>query len=98
MPLRGLYELRNVVEELEDRLPEVECPAMIIQATKDHIVDPVSARLIHDRLGSGDKTLRMIASERHGILNENTDGCQEKVIEFISSLSPPPSLPEGEPG
>ncbi|HJN22687.1 MAG TPA: alpha/beta fold hydrolase [Rhodospirillales bacterium] len=98
VPLRGLYELRNVVEELEDRLPEVECPAMIIQATKDHIVDPVSARLIHDRLGSGDKTLRMIASERHGILNENTDGCQEKVIEFISSLSPPPSLPEGEPG
>ncbi len=89
VPLRGLYELRHVVEELENRLPDVECPTMVLQATEDLFVDPASAKLIHDQLGSGDKTLRMIASERHGILNENVGGCQEMVVEFVSSLSPP---------
>ncbi len=76
MPARGLVELRKAADELNRCLPQVACPVTIIQGTDDPIVDPASARLIHDRIGSKEKALHMIPSQRHGILHEDIAGTQ----------------------
>ena len=34
MPIRGLYELRRMVDELKDKLPKVRCPVCLLQGTK----------------------------------------------------------------
>ena len=86
MPVRGLYELRRLASELERRLPQVSCPVRLIQASDDHVVDPKSASLILDKLGAGEKDLIAIDTARHGILNEDIDGTQERVIEFLAGL------------
>ena len=88
VPIRGLYELRALVDELKDRLPEVQCPVMLIQSTEDRIVDPKSAKAIHARLGSENKTLHEVESRRHGILNEDVGGTQETILSFLASLLP----------
>ena len=91
IPIRGLFELRRLVDELAPRLRDVECPVKIIQGAEDQIVDPKSANLIIGKIGSKEKSFHMIPSERHGILNEDIGGTQDLVIEFIQSLAPAPS-------
>ena len=89
MPARGLVELRKAADELNRCLPQVVCPVTIIQGTDDPIVDPASARLIHDRIGSKEKSLHMIPSQRHGILHEDIAGTQALVFSLIGSLATP---------
>ena len=86
IPIRGLHELRQTVNALTTALPMVRVPALVVQGTEDPIVDPKSADDIMKNLGSTSKTLHMVESRRHGILNENVGGCQEIVLTFIESL------------
>ena len=87
IPVRGLYELRRMADDLTRRLPVVNSPALIVQGTEDRVVDPKSAEIILRELGSERKTVHMVNAKRHGILNENANDCQETVMSFLSSLS-----------
>ncbi len=51
------------------------------------MVDPHSADLIERKLASPDKTLHMVVSDRHGILNENIGGAQDLVLAFLERLT-----------
>ncbi|MCI0733590.1 MAG: alpha/beta fold hydrolase [Methylococcaceae bacterium] len=83
IPIRGLYELRRLIAELETRLGDVHCPVLLIQANKDPTVDPKSADIILRKLGSPIKELLSIESDRHGILMENIGRTQESISTFI---------------
>ena len=85
MPMRGLFELRRVVDELGDKLGDIECPVSLYQGTQDPVVDPKSADQIFAKLNTNEKWLHQIPSKRHGILSENTDNVQEKIIEYLVS-------------
>jgi esterase/lipase len=89
MPVRGLAELRKVADELGRCLPQVVCPVIIIQGTDDPIAGPASARLIHDRIGSAEKSLHMIPSQRHGILHDDIAGTQALVVSLLDTLVSP---------
>ena len=87
VPIRGLYELRRMVDELEERLPDVQCPVILIQGTDDPIVEPKSAELIYKGLGTTKKSLITVPATRHGILYEDIGDTQETIISFLTSLS-----------
>lgn len=86
IPIRGLFELRRMVDELDGRLKDVRAPAIILQGTEDKVVDPKSADLIYRKLGSTDKALHLVPSDRHGILNENIGNVQGQIESFVASL------------
>lgn len=85
--VRGLYELRSMMEELDERLPDVQCPVILIQGTDDPTVDPESAELIHKKLGARQKEVVMVPATRHGILYEDTGDTQEKILSFLAALA-----------
>lgn len=85
MPMRGLFELRRAVDDLEDKLADIDCPVSLYQGTQDPVVDPKSAEHIFANLSTDKKWLHMIPSKRHGILNENTDNVQENIIKHLVS-------------
>ncbi len=87
VPIRGVYELRHMVDDLEERLSDVQCPVTLIQGTEDPIVEPKSAELIHKRLGTSQKKLALVPATRHGILYEDIGDTQETIISFLKSLS-----------
>ena len=87
IPVHGLYQLRSMTSDLPDHLPEVTVPALIIQGDDDPVVDPESARLIFHKLATMDKVLHWIASNRHGILNENIGDTCNLLTDFIARVS-----------
>jgi len=87
MPIRSLYELGQLVSEMVKRLGEVRCPVLVLQGSEDPTVDPRSAETIYERLGTTEKDLALIPSERHGILYEDIGGTHARVIDFVSKLT-----------
>ncbi len=96
MPVRALAELHKIADTLHQLLPQVSCPVMILHGSNDPFADPTSASLIHERLGSTDKRLHMVKSDRHAILHENIGQTQEIIIARLAEISmlqvtePPP--------
>lgn len=87
IPIRGLFELRRLIGEMTQRLADVTCPVMIVQGTEDSVVDAKSAHIILEKVASTDTSLHLIASRRHGILNEDIGGTQDLTTSFLKSLS-----------
>ena len=85
--VRGLYELCSMMEELDERLPDVQCPVILIQGTDDPTVDPESAELIYKKLGTRQKEVVRVPATRHGILYEDTGDTQERILSFLAAVS-----------
>jgi esterase/lipase len=86
MPVHGLYELQVLLGKLEERLQDVHCPTLVLQADRDPVVDPNSATTIMNKLGSENKRLEMIASERHGILYGDVGDTRKLITEYLHKL------------
>jgi len=85
MPVRALYELRLLVEEMERRIARIECPVVLYQASADPVVDPVSVERIAALLDPARTRVVQVASERHGILHEDIGGVQGEVVEQVGA-------------
>ena len=86
IPIGGLHHLRQTVAEMQRRLPELDCPTLILQGDGDKVVDPASATMIR-RLATNapEMEVQMLASDRHGIVNEDIDGAHDRIIDFVQS-------------
>jgi esterase/lipase len=70
---------------VENRLKNVVDPALIVQASDDPVVDPVSGQEIFDKLGAKEKKLFMVNANHHGILRgQGADEVNTKVLEFLN--------------
>ena len=96
MPVRGLVELGKIAEMLHQKLPDITCPVTIIHGSNDPIVNSESARIIHDRIGSPDKQLHIVNSDRHGVLHDDIDNTQAIVIARLGGfvVAQPSKLPK----
>ncbi len=86
IPLRALHELRRLVAEMRQHLPEVKCPVLILQGDEDNVVDPRSAAIVERHLGSEDKRLVLLPARSHGILHEDIAGCHQRIIDYLAEL------------
>lgn len=85
-PISGVKELMELMDELSGRLDQIKVPALVIQASDDPVVDPDGSKVLHERLGSQDKELVMVNSERHGIIRgEGSEGVFVQVVDFLDS-------------
>jgi len=87
VPVRALYELRLLIAQLEELLPQISLPVLIMYGDEDPIVSPKGAPIIMAKLGSKHKQIHAIKSQRHGILMENIDGAWGVIDDFLNELS-----------
>ncbi len=85
-PVRALYELRLLMAELDELLPQISLPVLMLYGDHDPVVSPKGAPVIMEKLGSKHKQIHAIKSERHGILMENIDGAWGVIDEFLNEL------------
>ncbi|MFA5321474.1 MAG: alpha/beta fold hydrolase [Smithella sp.] len=85
-PVSGGYELEKLMRLVENRLKNVTDPALIIQASDDPVVDPISGQKIFDMLGAEEKKLFTVHAANHGILRGKTaNEVNEKVLTFLNN-------------
>lgn len=67
-PVAGVKELEYLMDDVEERLPTIEAPALMVQAYGDPVVDPHGAFEGYELLGSADKQYLVFNYANHGIL------------------------------
>lgn len=85
-PVRALYELRLLIAQLDELLPQIDIPALILYGDEDPVVSANGAPLIMAKLGSTHKQIRIINSRRHGILMENIGDTWRVIDDFLNEL------------
>jgi len=83
-PIRSLYELRLLIEDMDEVLPLINTPVLVIYADQDPIVSVKSAQELFEKLGAPRKQLKIINADRHGILLHNLGNTWEMIDDFMA--------------
>jgi esterase/lipase len=87
IPVSALNELRHMIDALDEKLPLISVPTLILQGSNDHVVDSASAEIIKEKLTAAPwSRVVMIESDRHGILNEDIGDSRGAILRFLESL------------
>jgi esterase/lipase len=91
--IAGLAQAVEVMRVCRKRLADITAPALIVQATGDPVVVRESGQVIHDRIGSQEKTLVELDFDRHIVVRgDGVEAVGRHVLDFVASE------PVGGPG
>lgn len=78
--LNGVEELGKLMKICEKNLKNVLIPTLIIQGKNDNIVNPISAKIIYEKINSTNKSLKEMDFSNHSII---TNARKEDVFKEI---------------
>ncbi|MCL7419617.1 MAG: alpha/beta fold hydrolase [Methylobacter sp.] len=93
-PIRSLYELRLLIEDMDSYLPLINIPVLVIYADQDPIVSFKSAQEIFNKLGTPHKQLMVVNAKQHGILLNNIGKTWEMIHDFMTGCVDETNKPE----
>ena len=70
LPARTVAEVAATVEGFAAGVPALRVPLLVMAGTGDRIVPPSGSRMVYDRAGSPDRTLRLYDCLYHELFNE----------------------------
>jgi acylglycerol lipase len=70
LPLRTVAEIGAAVGPFPDTVPGLRLPLLVMHGTEDRIAPPAGAKMVAERAGSEDLTLKLYEGLYHEILNE----------------------------
>jgi acylglycerol lipase len=70
LPARTIAEIAATIEGFAAQVPALRLPLLVMAGTGDRIVPPSGSRMVHDRAGSPDRTLRLYDGLYHELFNE----------------------------
>lgn len=92
-PTHAADELRKLVRRVNQLLPQIQCPLLIVQSTQDEHVPASSASQIYERVSSANKQLLMLHNSGHALtVDSEWESVAKRTHEFmlrqLSSDSP----------
>lgn len=86
-PLNCVVSLSKLMKNVERVLPQLSQPILIAQSGKDETVDPCSAELLYNRIGSKQKEIIRFENSGHIItLDKERDVLFDRLTQFIKRL------------
>jgi esterase/lipase len=85
VPVKALYELRQLIHNMEESVAACQCPVLIMHGDDDPVVSVKSADVVMGKLKTTDKRLTIVPATRHGILMENISGTWASIDQFMTS-------------
>ena len=70
IPARTGAELARMWKTLPEQMPRIKLPILIVHGAADRLCDPAGSKLLYERVGSKDKTLKLYDGFYHEIYNE----------------------------
>lgn len=86
-PLRSPYKLKKINETLNQNLNQAFCTCLIIHLSNNPIVTPNSVKVLPNSLINTYISISEIESDRHHLLNENTEKTHQWSLNFVEKLS-----------
>jgi alpha-beta hydrolase superfamily lysophospholipase len=83
---RWFTESTAAQAEVLARAPELKLPLLLLVGEADRVAAASQARVVFDRIGSADKTLRMLTGQFHEVLNELPPVREKTVAEIVEWL------------
>jgi esterase/lipase len=68
-PVAGVAELTEAMEVMQEALKDLRVPTLILQGSRDPVVNPNSGSAIFERIATEHKELLVLERDRHGIIN-----------------------------
>ena len=85
-----MLELERLMESVDEKLPDIQIPALVVQSLGDPVVKPSGSRRAFKRIGSEDKSYILFNFDRHGILlGKGASRVHKAVGDFIETLNLP---------
>lgn len=86
VPVPTIKEILVLTKVADELLPRITCPALLITSRDDHVVPPVNAEYIYNKLGSTDKRILWLENSYHvATLDNDKDLIVQQSIEFIKA-------------
>ena len=86
VPVPTLKELFALTKVTDDLLPRIACPALIMVSREDHVVPPMNAEHILQKLSSQDKQIVWLENSYHvATLDNDKDLIVQKSIDFMNT-------------
>ncbi len=84
VPVRALYQLKQLIKTVQKPL-KINASVHFMHADNDPLIDPSSMEYLFKHVGNENNTVTHIHAERHGIVYDDLDDTQEKIIDWIKS-------------
>ncbi len=89
VPLRALDSMRAMWKVTREDLPKVTAPLVVFRSVEDHVVEPLSAQIITQRVSSRDVTERVLDNSYHvATLDNDASTIFSDSVEFIHKHVP----------
>jgi len=87
-PMISVHNLFKLIRYVKDNLEFIEKPVLIMQSYRDRTVNPMSANLIYNNIGSKDKSIVYLHKSGHIITcDKEKEQVFEEVYNFIKTKS-----------
>jgi carboxylesterase len=86
-PLRALLTLMQAIIDLQDDLPRITSPALVIQSAQDHVVDPTAADLLAEKLAGPVERITLERSFHVATMDYDKDLIAERAVEFARKVT-----------
>ena len=94
IPIRALYQLQKMINYFFANPALIKCPVYLFQADHDPVVVAGSVNQLYKHVDGDHKHIEIIASSHHGILYDDIDNTQQKIIDFVLSISSDKNRPK----
>ncbi len=85
-PVAGVNEVGKLLEKCREQLPRIHHPALIISTDRDQVIGSESGQEVFGRLGSREKELVTLSTEKHNIIyGVGSERAQNSIVSFLSS-------------
>jgi esterase/lipase/1-acyl-sn-glycerol-3-phosphate acyltransferase len=82
--IRGVYELEKLMDFCNLNLNKINIPTLVIQAKSDPVVNPISGKLIYNKINTPNKKLVEIDANNHVIITgEKKQIVFQEIIDFL---------------
>ena len=79
-------EWAKIVEAASGLDPGIQCPALIVQARNDHVIDPSGSQELYEKIGSKKKELFWLENSYHmATIDVDKEILYQKILTFIQN-------------
>jgi carboxylesterase len=90
LPLKALHAMMQMWRVTREDLPKVTQPLLMFRSAEDHVVEPLSGRIIAQRVSSRDLCERVLEDSYHvATLDHDAPAIFQESLEFVRRVTTP---------